>query len=129
MSKRSYPSGSEKTKKALDQKEVIEKLPKFTSYFTTSTGETSVSSNQLINVLHDESAHSQIAGISKPSCSNFEKEIESESDYFYDESAITSVTSLKPTTVSSEQQFSNTEELISPDPADYFHEKFIEINR
>lgn len=129
MSKRSYPSGSEKRKKALHQKEVIKKLPKLTSYFTTTTGETSVSSNQLINVPHDESAQSQIAGICKPSCSNFEKEIESESDYSYDESATTSVTSLKPTTVSIEQQFSNTEELISHDPADYFHEKFIEINR
>lgn len=129
MSKRSYPSGSEKRKKALHQKEVIEKLPKLTSYFTTTTGETSVSSNQLINVPHDESAQSQIAGISKPSCSNFEKEIESESDYSYDESATTLVTSLKPTTVSIELQFSNTEELISHDPADYFHEKFIEINR
>lgn len=128
MSKRSYPSGSEKRKKALHQKEVIEKLPKLTSYFTTTTGETSVSSNQLINVPHDESAQSQIAGISKPSCSNFEKEIESESNYSYDESAKTSVTSLKPTPVSIEQQFSNTEELISHDPADYFHEKFIEIN-
>ncbi|GBP81137.1 hypothetical protein EVAR_88235_1 [Eumeta japonica] len=127
MSKRSYPSGSEKRKKALHQKEVIEKLPKLTSYFTTTTGETSVSSNQLINVPHDESAQSQIAGISKPSCSNFEKEIESESDYSYDESATTLVTSLKPTTVSIELQFSNTEELISH--ADYFHEKFIEINR
>nr|XP_042894988.1 zinc finger MYM-type protein 1-like [Parasteatoda tepidariorum]XP_042895119.1 zinc finger MYM-type protein 1-like [Parasteatoda tepidariorum]XP_042899228.1 zinc finger MYM-type protein 1-like [Parasteatoda tepidariorum]XP_042901855.1 zinc finger MYM-type protein 1-like [Parasteatoda tepidariorum]XP_042906919.1 zinc finger MYM-type protein 1-like [Parasteatoda tepidariorum]XP_042909334.1 zinc finger MYM-type protein 1-like [Parasteatoda tepidariorum] len=131
MSKRSYPSGSEKRKKALHQKEVIEKLPKLTSYFTTTTGETSVSSNQLINVPHDDSAQLQIAGISKPSCSNFEKEIESESDYSYDESATTSVTSLKPTTptVSIEQQFSNTEELISHDPADYFHEKFVEINR
>lgn len=75
MSKRSYPSGSEKRKKALHQKEVIEKLPKLTSYFTTTTGETSVSSNQLINVPHDDSAQLQIAGISKPSCSNFEKEI------------------------------------------------------
>ncbi|GBP54047.1 hypothetical protein EVAR_85350_1 [Eumeta japonica] len=74
-------------------------------------------------------AQSQIAGISKPLCSNFEKEIESESDYSYDESATTLVTSLKPTTVSIELQFSNTEELISHDPADYFHEKFIEINR
>ncbi|GBP20894.1 hypothetical protein EVAR_80713_1 [Eumeta japonica] len=118
-----------KKEKALHQKEVIEKLPKLTSYFTTTTGETSVSSNQLINVPHDESAQSQIAGISKPSCSNFEKEIESESDYFYDESATTLVTSLKPKTVSIELQFSNTEELISHDPTDDFHEKFIEINR
>lgn len=31
MSKRSYPSGWEKRKKAVHQKEVIEKLPKLTS--------------------------------------------------------------------------------------------------
>lgn len=57
MSKRSYPSGSEKRKKAVLQKEVIEKLPKLT-YFTTTTGETSVSSNQTKNLPHNESCRS-----------------------------------------------------------------------
>lgn len=134
MSKRSYPSGSEKRKKAVHQKEVIEKLPKLTSYFTTTTGGTSVSSNHTKNLLHDESCQSQIAEISESSCStplpnNFGKEIESETDRPNDESATNLVTSQIATTVSVEQQkFSNPEE-ISHDPADYVHENFTEKNR
>lgn len=134
MSKRSYPSGSEKRKKAVHQKEVIEKLPKLTSYFTTTTGETSASSNQTKNLPHDESCRSQIAGISESSCSttistNFGKEVESESDSPYDERATNSVTSQIATTVSVEQQqFSNPNE-ISHDPADYFHENCTGKNR
>lgn len=124
MSKRSYPSGSDKRKKAAHQKKVIEKLPKLTSYF--STGESSVSSNQM--------CLSEIAGDSKPSCSipvphNFEEEIESESNRAYDESTTTSVTLPTPPIVPVEQQQYYKTEKISHDPADYFHENFTEQDR
>ncbi|KAL4100639.1 hypothetical protein QTP88_020674 [Uroleucon formosanum] len=58
MSKRLYPSGSEKRKKAAHQKKLIEKLPKLESYLT--KGETSISSHQLTNPPLDESCKPQI---------------------------------------------------------------------
>jgi len=67
MSKRLYPSGSEKRKKAAHQKELIETLPKLESYFT--KREASISSHQLTNPPPDESCRPQITVSSKSSYS------------------------------------------------------------
>ncbi|GBP74458.1 hypothetical protein EVAR_44522_1 [Eumeta japonica] len=130
MSKWSYSIGSQKGKKAVHQKEVIEKLPKLTSYFTTTTGETSISSNKIENLPHEKSLRSQFTEISESSSSSpistdFGKVLEPEGDRLCDKSTPTSTTSSTPTTVSLKQQFSNSEET-SHDPADYFLENLTE---
>lgn len=64
MSKRLYPSGSEKRKRAAYQKEIIEKLPKLTSFFTKGA---SVISNQIINYPQNEWCQQNIVETSESS--------------------------------------------------------------
>lgn len=138
MSKRLYPSGSVKRKKAAHQKKLIEKLPKLESYLT--KGETSISSHQLTNPPLDESCRPQIVVSSKSSYSmltsiNLGKKIESlesdnaECDRPYSEKATTSLTSPTTIIVSVEPQQFSAPEHISHDLADYFHENLTETNR
>lgn len=63
---RLYPNWSEKRKTTAHQKDVIEKLQILTLYFT--TWGTSVSSNQIIKLSHDELYRPQIEGTSETSC-------------------------------------------------------------
>jgi len=112
MSKRLYPSGSEKRKKAAHQKKLIDKLPKLESYLT--KGETSVSSHKLTNPPLDPPLESDNAKCDRP----------------YGEKATTSLTSPTKIIVSVEpQQFSAPEHIISHDLADYFNENLTEANR
>lgn len=137
MSKRHYPSGSAKRKKAANQKEVIEKLPKLTSYFTQGALG-SASSSKITNPPQESQNESCRLQTSSGSTSStlssvtvsLRKEFEpdcAERSRSCGENATTSVSPL--TTVELIEQEYLSPEHISHDPADYFGGDFTEEKR